>query len=191
MPVDARPHPLCRSQLKPHLPAHPVSRADFTAIAARLGNAVSLDADGPNQVTSAIFLAAGPRLCRPVAAGQVTQTASFGFFSRPPSGTEVPTGRLYALRNAADGHFAWMVTNSTIGTASSMVAARTAEKVAWLAIAGISTTMVVRPPLRCPDRAPSRAVAAEILRCVLPCADRSIRSVSLPHHLDGAGCLPA
>lgn len=86
---------------------------------------------------------------------------------RLPSGTEVAAGRIYALtlRNGLDGHVSVMVTNSTIGAASSLGAAHAAAKLARIAYRvdldhdGRSSTLA--GGLTEPQ---ARAVAAEVLR---------------------------
>ncbi|MDF3980451.1 hypothetical protein P3W23_00355 [Luteibacter sp. PPL554] len=69
----------------PDLSGYAVGRADFAVMAAGLGSPVSLDTDGANAVTSAIFWIPAQGYARPshpTATGQVAQAASSGFFSR-------------------------------------------------------------------------------------------------------------
>jgi hypothetical protein len=86
---------------------------------------------------------------------------------RLPGGTEVAAGRIYALmlRNALDGHLAFVVTNSTIGGFSSIGAAYAAKQLAGVAYRvdldhdGRSSTLAGGL-----TEAQARAVAAEVLR---------------------------
>lgn len=88
---------------------------------------------------------------------------------RLPSGVEVPAGRIYALtlRNGVDSHVSLMVTNSTIGAASSLGAAHAAAKLARVAFRvdldhdGRSSALA--GGLTEPQ---ARAVAAEVLRAL-------------------------
>ncbi|WP_036110020.1 MULTISPECIES: hypothetical protein [Luteibacter] len=69
----------------PDLSGYPIGRSDFAAMSAGLGSPVSLDADGANQITSAIFWvpAQGYSVPAPITpSGQVAQAVSSGFFSR-------------------------------------------------------------------------------------------------------------
>ncbi len=69
----------------PDLSPYPLDQADFSVMSAGLGSPVSLDTDGTNQITSAIFWLPAQGYAAPApatATGQVVQAAGSGFFSR-------------------------------------------------------------------------------------------------------------
>lgn len=105
----------------PDLSGYPVGRADFGSMAAGLGSPVSVDTDGSNQVTSAIFWLPAQGYAAPTpttATGQVAQAATGGFFSR--------------LRSQAVGTVAGMVPG-----VGGVVAGQAANAVATSATASI------------------------------------------------------
>jgi hypothetical protein len=69
----------------PNLSAYPAGSAGFDDMAADLGTPVSLDTNGANQVTSAVWWLPAQGYAAPASsstAQRVTQAASSGFFSR-------------------------------------------------------------------------------------------------------------
>jgi hypothetical protein len=69
----------------PNLAAYPVGSASFDTMAPDLGTPVSLDTNGANQVTSAVWWLPAQGYAAPAAtstAQRATQAASSGFFSR-------------------------------------------------------------------------------------------------------------